>query len=61
MRTELKDIIEIDKLVRMLKEPHENGARKELIEYIGNLHDKIRQFDMVNDLIVAHIQRYYKS
>lgn len=61
MKTELKDILEVDKLVRMLKEPHENGARKELIEYISSLHDTIRQFDMVNDLIITHIQRYYKK
>ena len=59
MKTELKDMTEVDKLIRLHKEGTPD-ARQLLIEYISGLHERIRQLDMVNDLIVSHIQRYYK-
>lgn len=52
-------MLEVDKLLR----DHKDGApdaRQTLIEYVSTLHDRIRQFDMINDLIVSHIERYYK-
>lgn len=60
MRTELKDMLMIDQLLL----DHQNGAtdtRKRLIEYIPSLHDRIAEFDMVNDLVVTHITRCYEK
>ena len=60
MKTELRDILEIDKWLR----DHKDGAqdaRKLIIEYVSELHERIRNLDMVNEHNVESIMRRYKD